>query len=231
MLGTIVNTIAIIVGSLVGLGFRGGIPDKYAATTIHAIAMAVILVGLKSALKTDALLVVIFSMAVGSVVGERLRIEARLEALGRWIEGRFAHGGGGIANGFVTASLIYCVGAMAIVGSLESGLTGNHQTLFAKSVLDGITAVIFAATFGVGVMFSAVSVLVYQGAITAAAGLLQPLLVPSVVAQMSSVGGLLIMVIGFNLFEVKKIRVGNMLPAIFLPMVWFLVQQVLPMGR
>lgn len=228
MLGTIVNTIAIIVGSLVGLGFRGGIPDKYAATTIHAIALAVILVGLKGALKTDALLVVIFSMAVGSVVGERLCIEARLEALGGWIEGRFAHGGGGIANGFVTASLIYCVGAMAIVGSLESGLAGNHQTLFAKSVLDGITAVIFAATLGVGVMFSAVSVLVYQGAITAAAGLLQPLLVPSVVAQMSSVGGLLIMAIGWNLLGVKKLRVGNMLPAIFLPMVWFLVQQVLP---
>ena len=231
MLGTMVNTIAIIAGSLVGLGFRGGIPEKYTTTTIHAIAMAVILVGLKSALKTDALLVVIFSMAVGSVVGERLRIEAHLEAMGHWIEGRFAHSGHGLANGFVTASLIYCIGAMAIVGSLESGLTGNHQTLFAKSVLDGITAVIFAATLGAGVIFSAVSVLIYQGAITAAAGWLQPLLVPEVVAQMSSVGGLLIMAIGWNLLEVKKLRVGNMLPAIFLPMAWFLIQQVLPMGR
>ena len=230
MLGTIVNTIAIIVGGLLGLCVRGGLPEKYAKTTIHAISLAVILVGLKGALKTDALMVVIFSLALGSVLGEWLGIEDRLESLGKWIESRFAHGDGSLTNGFVSASLIYCVGAMAIVGALESGLSGNHQTLFAKSVLDGISAVIFAATFGVGVLFSAGSVLVYQGTITAGAELLQPLLVPAVVAQMSSVGGLLIVAIGLNLLEVQKIRVGNMLPAIFCPLIWFLVKQLPPFG-
>lgn len=230
MFGTIVNTIAIVVGSLLGIGFRGGLPEKYATATIQAIALAVLLVGLKGALKTDALLVVIFSLAAGSVIGERLRIEDRLESAGKWIEARFAGRREGLATGFVTASLIYCVGAMAIVGSLESGLTGNHQTLFAKSVLDGISAVVFAATFGIGVLFSAISVLVYQGAITLAAGLLQPLLVPAVVDQMSSVGGLLIMAIGLNLLEVAKIRVGNLLPSLFLPLAWFLIRPWLPLG-
>jgi uncharacterized protein len=224
--GTIVNTLAIVAGSLVGLGFKGGIPEKYKATIIHALGLAVLLVGLQGAMKTDALLLVIFSMAIGSVIGEGLGIERCLETLGRWIEARTAGAGGHVATGFVTASLIYCVGSMAIVGSLESGLSGNHQTLLAKSVLDGVTAVVFASTFGIGVLFSAVSVLAYQGAITLAATLLKPLLVPVVIHQISSLGGLLIVAIGLNLLEITKMRVGNMLPAMVVPPVYYLILQI-----
>ena len=226
MLGTIVNTVAVIAGSLIGLLFKGSIPEKYSKTIMHAIGLAVILIGLKTALETDDILVIIISLAVGSVIGERLCIEDRLERLGKWLGHLVSGDNEGIAKGFVTASLIYCVGAMAIVGSLESGLSGNHQTLFAKSLLDGIGSILFASTLGVGVLFSAVSVFLYQGAITLAASILKQFLIPGVVVQMSAVGGLLIMAIGINLLEIKKLQVGNMLPAIFIPLITQVFKQL-----
>ncbi len=226
--GTIVNTIAIILGSLVGLMFKRGIPAKFNITIMQAIGLAVILVGLKGAFKTDDLLLIIICLAAGSVMGEWMGIEARLEAVGQWFEARLSGTDGGFAKGFVTATLIYCVGSMAIVGAMESGLTGNHQTLYAKSMLDGITAIVFASTLGIGVMFSALSVLIYQGLITGGALLMKPFLIPEVVNQMSAVGGLLIVGIGINLLEIKKISVGNMLPAIFLPLLYYIVRQSWP---
>ena len=226
MLGTIVNTLAIIAGSLVGLLFRGGIPEKYSKTVMHAIGLAVVLIGLKTALKTDAILLVILSLAVGSILGELLRIEDRLEGLGNWIGQRLTGGAKGVAEGFVNASLLYCVGAMAIVGSMESGLSGNHQTLFAKSVLDGIGSVVFASTLGIGVLFSAVSVFLYQGAITVGASSLKQFLTPEVVSQMSAVGGLLILAIGIGLLEIRKLKIGNMLPAIFIPLIYQVARHV-----
>lgn len=225
MLGTIVNTLAIIAGSLIGLLFKGGIPEKYSKTIMHAIGLAVVLIGLKTALKTDDILIIIISLALGSVMGEFLRIEDRLQQFGKWI-GRLVSGDNdGVAKGFVTASLIYCVGAMAIVGALESGLSGNHQTLFAKSLLDGIGSILFASTLGIGVLFSAISVFLYQGAITLGASTLKQFLTPAVVAQMSAVGGLLILAIGLNLLEIKKLKIGNMLPAIFIPLVYQILKQ------
>ena len=227
MLGTIVNTLAIIVGSLLGIVFRGGIPKKYQVTIMQAISLAVILIGLKMAFKTDAILLVIFSLVIGSLFGEFLRIEERLENLGKKLENRFSKdANSGIAKGFVVASLVFCVGSMAIVGSMESGLTGNHQTLFAKSALDGLTSIIFASTLGIGVLFSSISVFVYQGFITMTASLMKPFLIPPVINQMSGVGGLLIMAIGINLLEIKIIKVGNMLPAIFIPLIYYMLKQL-----
>ena len=226
MLGTIVNTLAIIVGSLLGLVFRGGIPNQYRDTLMQGLSLAVILIGLKMAFKTEGILLVIFSLVIGGLMGELIRIEDRLENLGKRIETRFAKTGNGIAKGFVVTSLIFCVGSMAIVGSLESGLTGNHQTLFAKSALDGLASIIFASSFGIGVLFSSISVFLYQGLITLTASLIKPFLVNTVINQMSAVGGLLIMAIGINLLEIHKIRVGNMLPAIFVPLIYYMIKQV-----
>ncbi len=226
MLGTIVNTLSIIVGSLIGLLLRGGIPERYSQTTMHAIGLAVVLIGLKTALETKAILVVILSLAVGSILGELLRIEDKLQQLGNWIGRRLSQNSQGIAKGFVSASLLYCVGAMAIVGAMESGLAGNHQTLYAKSILDGIGSVIFASTLGIGVLFSAVSVFLYQGFITLAASFLKQFLLPDVVSQMSAVGGLLIVAIGIGLLEIKKIKIGNMLPAIFIPLVYQMLKHL-----
>jgi len=224
--GTIVNALAIIVGSLIGLSFKGGIGEKYSRTMLQAMGLMVIIIGIRAALKTDAILVIVISLAVGSMLGEWLGIEKRLDKFGLWLERRFSKSGGGISKGFVTASLLFCVGAMAIVGALESGLAGNHQTLFAKSIIDGISSIVFASTLGLGVLLSAVSVFVYQGFIVLSASYVQPFLLPEVVDQMSAVGGLLIMGIGIGLLEIKKIHIGNMLPAIFMPLVYMVIKQI-----
>jgi uncharacterized membrane protein YqgA involved in biofilm formation len=229
MLGTIVNALAIIVGGLIGLLFGKGIADKYKQTILQGVALSVILVGWKSALAADQLLIVIVSMVAGATIGEGLNIEGKLERLGQWLEARVSAGSGSsLARGFVTASLVFCVGSMAIVGSLESGLTGNHQTLFAKSILDGVISIVFASTMGVGVLFSSAAVFLYQGLITLAAVFLKPLLAAATVAQMTAVGGLLIVAIGLNMLGMVKIRVGNLLPAIFLPLVYHLFRLLLP---
>ncbi|MCP3876389.1 MAG: DUF554 domain-containing protein [Desulfobacteraceae bacterium] len=224
MLGTFVNCLTIIAGSLVGLLFKNGIPEKYSHTVMHSIGLSVILIGFKSAMGCNDLLIIIISLAIGSLIGEFIGIENYLERLGKFLEKRFSKKSSSFSEGFVTASLIYCVGSMAIVGSLESGLTGNHDTLFAKSTLDGIVSIILSASFGIGVLFSAVPVLVYQGAITLMAGLLKPLLIPAVVSQMSAIGGLLIVAIGLNMIRKDKLKVGNMLPAIFIPLIYYLIR-------
>ncbi|WP_306549621.1 DUF554 domain-containing protein [Desulfobulbus sp.] len=229
MLGTIANALAIIVGGLIGLLFGKGIAKKYKQTILQGVALSVILIGWKSALAADQLLIVIVSMVVGATIGEGLNIEGRLEKLGQWLEARVSAGpGSSLARGFVTASLVFCVGSMAIVGSLESGLTGNHQTLFAKSILDGVISIVFASTLGAGVLFSSAAVFLYQGLITLAAVFLKPLLAAATVAQMTAVGGLLIVAIGLNMLGMVKIRVGNLLPAIFLPLVYHLLRLLLP---
>ncbi|WP_028582185.1 DUF554 domain-containing protein [Desulfogranum japonicum] len=224
MLGTIVNGIAIILGSCVGLFFRKGIAENYKTIILNGIGLSVILVGMKSALSSNDLLVVILSIAAGSLIGEFARIEKKLEQLGQFLEARVAaksSDSSSFARGFVTASLVFCVGSMAIVGSLESGLTENHQTLFAKSVLDGITSIIFASAMGLGVMFSSIAVIIYQGCITISAFFLKNFLVTTTIDQMTSVGGLLIMALGMNMLGITRISVGNMLPAIFLPLIYY----------
>jgi uncharacterized membrane protein YqgA involved in biofilm formation len=227
MIGTLVNAAAIMAGGTVGLLLKKGIKDSYKTTVMQAISLTVILIGVRSALNATDLLGVIVCMAVGSLLGEAMKIEDRLEAFGAYAEKRFSRSSnGGFSKGFVTASLVFCVGSMAIVGALESGLTGNHDTLFAKSLLDGITSVVFASTFGGGVVFSALPVMVYQGTITMGASLLKPFLTPGVIAQMSGVGGLLIAAIGINMLRLAHIRIGNMLPAIFLPLFYFMAIQL-----
>ena len=223
MLGTIVNACAILTGGMLGLLLKGGIPETYNRTIMQSVSLAVIIIGIKGAMKSDALLIIIFSLVLGSLAGELLKIEDRLESLGKKLERRFAKNDDGFYKGFITSTLLFCVGSMAIVGALESGLTGDHQTLFAKSTLDGIASIILASSLGLGVLFSALPILIYQGAITLAAVFIRPFLLPEVVAQMSAVGGVLIMAIGINLMDMAKIRIGSMLPGVFLPLVWYII--------
>lgn len=222
MLGSIVNALAIVAGSLLGLLLKHGIKESYRQTIIDATAMAVLVIGMLGAIRTDIILLMVISLAVGSFIGEALRIEDRLNQLGQWLECRISQTGSGFTKGFVTASLVFCVGSMAIVGSIESGLSGNYSTLLAKSVLDGIFAIFFASTMGVGVLFSAIPILVYEGLLTIGATGLKSLLSGPMINEISAVGGVLIMAIGINQLQLKKIRVGNMLPAIFIPLIYFL---------
>lgn len=160
-------------------------------------------------------------------MGEKLDIEGRLDRLGKKAEKLFGKGDSNFSNAFVSATLVYCIGAMAIVGALESGLTGNHQTLFAKSALDGISAIIFASTMGIGTAFSAIPIFIYQGSMTLLANYVKDILTPEVITEMSAVGGILIMAIGINLLNIKKIKVGNMLPSIFIPVFYFLFSNLI----
>ncbi len=230
MLGTIVNSGAIIVGSLFGLVFRKGISERYKDILLSSASLCVILIGIKSALGSDDLIVVLFSVIIGAFIGEFEKKKKRLEQFGNLLETKISTKSAdtsSISRGFVTASLVFCVGSMAIIGSLESGLTGNNQTLLAKAVLDGVLSIIFASAMGLGVIFSSVAVFIYQGTITLASASLKSLLIPETIAQMSSIGGLLILALGLNMLEVTKIRVGNLLPGIFLPLVYFLFQQLM----
>lgn len=227
MLGTIVNSVAIILGSILGVLLNKGIKDEYKNTIMDGVGLTVILIGIMGALDTENIILMTISMVVGSIIGEALGIEKKLDKLGSSLEKSFGKGNSNFSKGFVTASLVFCVGAMAIVGSLESGLQGNNSTLFAKSILDGISSIIFASTLGIGVGFSALAVFLYQGTITLLASSVRDLLTPEVINEMSAVGGLLIGAIGINILGLKKIKVGNMLPAIFIPLLYFLLKNFL----
>jgi uncharacterized membrane protein YqgA involved in biofilm formation len=226
MLGTIVNTLSILVGGLTGSLLKNRISSEYNETIMKALGLSVILIGLKGALEVNDILLLIISLALGTLMGEMLKIEKGIERIGAFLESKFSKQGG-LANGFVTASLVYCVGAMAIMGSLESGLSNKHDILYAKSLIDGITAIIFSSSLGIGVCFSAISVFIYQGIITLTASLMKQFLIPSVINEMSAIGGLLIVAIGANMLDIKRIKVGNMLPAVFIPLIYYIFKSVI----
>lgn len=229
MLGTIVNAAAIIGGSIVGVLFKGGLPEKMTQTIMRGVGLCVLLIGLSGALEgSSEIMPIIFYIVFGILIGEGIDIEKRLEQLGDRVEKRFSKRGGGFSKGFVTASLLFCVGAMAIMGSLESGLHGNYEILFSKAILDGIISIVLASTLGIGVLFSAFSVLIYQGAITLLAQSLSGVLTDTVILQMSATGGLLIAALGFNMIMDSKVKVGNMLPAVFLPMLYDVILKFWP---
>jgi uncharacterized membrane protein YqgA involved in biofilm formation len=226
MLGTIVNSLAIAVGCIVGLFIKKGIPDRVSKTIMSGLGLCVLYIGIEGSLKGENTLITVICIAVGGLIGELIDIDKKINKLGDFLQEKFSKGDDqetSIAKGFVTTSLIYCVGAMAIVGALESGLTGNHQTLFTKALLDGISAIIFTTTLGIGVIFSSVAVLIYQGLITIGSAFLSTLLSDAVVTALTAVGSLLIIGIALNLLEITKIKVANLLPAVFLPILFGLI--------
>lgn len=217
LLGSIVNGIAIIIGGTIGLLLKGGLPKKTADLIITGLSFVIACLGIGFMLKSQALLIVIFSLGIGCLLGDWIDIEAKLESFAETIQKRMKSLGGNFSAGFVTASLLYCVGSMAILGSFQSGLEGKHDILFAKALMDGIISIVFSSTLGIGVLFSAIPVFLYQGSITLLAGVVAPYVGADVVREMTAVGGILLICIGVNMTDMKKIKVGNMLPAIFLP--------------
>lgn len=220
MPGVLTNVAAILVGGSVGLLLGQKVNVRFQKTMTQGLALCILLIGLSGALDGTDTIGAIVCMVLGAIIGEALDIERRLDGLGEWVQRRMKGHGSNVSQGFVTASLLFCVGAMAVVGSLDAGLSGKYDTLFAKSILDGVSALLFATTLGVGVLFSAAPILIYQGAIALLAGLMQPLLSDAVVALMSGTGGLLIAGLGLNMLGIEKIKVGNLLPAIFVPIIY-----------
>ena len=229
MIGTLINCAAILLGAFLGLLLRRGMRPAVSKTVMQGVGLSVILIGLLGAVKTQNTLLVILSMVLGGTAGALLDIDGRLERLGAWAQRRLAReeSGGAFAKGFVTATLVYCVGAMAVVGALDSGIRGDHTTLIAKAALDGVTAVIFASSLGVGVILSAVPVLAYQGGIALLGSAVAPLLSDTLINEMSAVGGLLIVAIGVNMLLDKDIKVANLLPAILVPFLYYPIYQLI----
>ena len=221
MLGTIVNALAVIAGAIVGMLLKKGIPERISDVIMKGVALCVLYIGISGALSGTNTLITIISIVIGAVIGSLLDIDRRLNSLGEFAERKLSKGDGkvSIAEGFVSASLLFCVGSMAIVGSIQSGLTGNHEMLYTKSMLDGISAMIFASTLGVGVFLSAAAVLVYQGVITLCAQWVQPFLNDYVVAEMTCVGSLLIIALALNMLGITKLKTANYLPAVFIPII------------
>lgn len=214
--GTIVNGITVVLGGLLGSFLRVGIPDRIKTTVMQGLSLSVMLIGITMALRSENILIVILSLVLGGIIGELLKIEERLENLGQYLENKVGKGKGEFSEGFVTASLVYCVGAMAIMGSLESGLTKDHGTLYAKAMLDGFSSIIFASSLGIGVAFSSIPVVLYQGLIALTASFVEPILIPAAITEMTATGGLLILGIGMNILGIAKVRVGNLLPSVFI---------------
>jgi len=218
MRGTIVNVIAIFLGCSVGLILKSKFPEKIEKIIMQALGLASLLIGMQMAIKTNNILLVIFSLVIGGVIGEIVGIEEGLERFGERIKRKFKSNATSerFVEGFLTASLLYCVGSMAIMGAIKEGLSGNPDILYAKSLLDGVTSIAFSAAMGIGVLFSAIPVFLYQGGITLLARTIKDFLSPEVINEMTAVGGVLILGIGFGLLEIKKIKVGNLLPAILI---------------
>ena len=223
MFGVIVNVVAILIGGTVGLLLKKGLNENVKTVVMQAIGLSTIVIGIAGAIATENILLLILSLVIGGTIGALLKIDSGLERLGQNIERKFASENGGFAKGFVLATLIYCVGAMAIVGSIEAGVNGDNTTLYIKSILDGVTAIVFTATLGYGVIFSAIPVLLYQGGIVILGKFIEPYLTDQMINEMSAVGGVIILGIGLSILEIKKIRLGDLLPAIFLPIIYFII--------
>jgi uncharacterized membrane protein YqgA involved in biofilm formation len=236
MIGTLINVAAILVGGSLGLLFGGRLPERLKATVIAGMGLFTAVTGIKMFLETQNSLVVLGSLVIGALLGEWWKIEDGLQHLGEILErrfnrsdsesGRFAHFGD-FVRGFMTASLLFCIGPIAILGSIQAGLTGDTNLLVIKSVLDGFAAMAFASTLGVGVLFSAAMILVYQGSITLLAAQLNALVTKPMMAELTATGGVLLLGIAIsNLLEIKKIRVGNFLPALGIaPLIMWIISR------
>lgn len=231
MVGVLVNTATVIIGSLVGLFFNKGIPEKFTDAIMTGIGLCTIYIGISGTLKGENTLILIVSIAIGAAVGTGLGIDEKISWLGEAIERRVGKKGGkgstSVAQGFITASLLFCVGALTIVGSLNAGLNGDNEMLFTKSVLDLISAAILTASLGIGVIFAAAFVFVFQGTIVLLAQYLQPILTDFAIAELTCAGSLLILALGFNLIGITKIKVANYLPALVIaPLIVWVISNI-----
>ena len=231
-LGTLVNMAAILIGSGLGLLLKNGIPKRLQTTISSAVGLCLIFVGITGAIKglmnvsgttfeTKDTLVVVICMAVGAAIGEWLNLEQKMENLGDWVKSKLPRGASTskFTEAFVSTSLVFCIGAMAIVGSIEDSLNHDYTILFTKAVMDGVLSIVFAASMGIGVAFSMFPIGIYQRGITLLAGLVKPYLTDLMIGRLSCIGSILIFALGLNLTIGTKIKIANMLPAVFLPVI------------
>lgn len=215
MLGTLINVATVLTGGSVGLFLHRALPERFQHIVLQGLGLITLLLGMQMALKTTNIFIVLGSLLIGALLGEWCRLQDRLDSLGRRLEARFSRGTDDhFSEGFVTTTLLFCVGPLALLGSIQDGVSGDYKTLAIKACMDGFAAMVFAAELGWGVLFSAASVLVYQGGITLAAAPLQRVLTDPMINEMTAVGGLMIVGIGLMLMEIKRLPLANFLPAL-----------------
>jgi uncharacterized membrane protein YqgA involved in biofilm formation len=239
-LGTIVNVAAIITGSFIGILIKGGLKQRFQETIMNALGLAVMFIGLSGALKgiysinnnsleANNIMLMTVSLALGAFLGELINIEEKLEKSGELIRSRLkvkGEKGQNFVEGFVNSSLLFCVGAMAIIGSLQDGLSKDPSMLIAKGFIDGVVAIFFASTLGIGVFFSTIPIAVYQGGITLSARFIEPFLTDQLINNISFIGSILIFGIGINMIFGKKIKCGNILPAVLVPILYEIIRHI-----
>ena len=226
MLAVFVNALTVILGSTLGVLLNKHLKEEYTKTVIACMGICTMVIGITGAIATSNIIIVVVCLVVGTVIGELLKLEQRLDNVGNWLKSKLPQKGNSqFTEGFVSASLLFCIGSMSIMGSFEAGLQGNYDITFAKAAMDGIISVTFAATMGIGVAFSALTIIAYQGGLTLLAGVIAPILSDPVIIEMSAVGGVMLIATGMNIMGLAKdrIRVGNMLPALIIPVIWFVV--------
>lgn len=218
--GAVINFLLVILGTFLGLIFKKGIPEKVKNTLMGGMALCVLYIGITGIFEDGTnIIIVIISFALGAVIGELIDFDGLVNRFGGFLEKKLSHGETHIAEGFVTATLLFCVGAMTVVGSIESGVLGENSTLYSKGMIDCVAAMALTSSLGIGVILSAFSVLVLEGGLTLLAVYVQPLLTDAVITHMSVIGSLLIISLGLNMLGITKIKVMNYLPAIFLPII------------
>ncbi|TAH65428.1 MAG: DUF554 domain-containing protein [Anaerolineaceae bacterium] len=240
-MGTLGNIALILIGSTIGMIIKGGLKQRFQETIMSGLGLAVMFIGISGALEglllvtdgkivsTDIMLMIV-SLAIGGFIGEAINIEARLDRVGEWLKIKLKvnkEKDKGFVEGFVNSSLLFCIGAMAIIGSLRDGLSADPSMLLAKGIIDGVVAIFFASTLGIGVFFSVIPVGIYQGVITIGAGFVEPFLSERLISNLSFIGSILIFAIGINMIFGKKIRTGNLLPAILVPIAYEIIMYFL----
>ena len=240
-LGTLGNIVLILIGATIGLIIKGGLKQRFQETIMSGLGLAVMFIGVSGALEgllkvedgkiiSSNIMLMIVSLAIGGFLGEAINLEARLDRVGEWLKVKLKvnkEKDKGFVEGFVNSSLLFCVGAMAVIGALRDGLSGDSSMLLAKGVIDGVVAIFFASTLGIGVFFSVIPVGIYQGVITLTAGFIEPFLSDRLIRNLSFVGSILIFAIGINMIFGKKIKTGILLPAILVPIAYEIIQYFL----
>jgi uncharacterized membrane protein YqgA involved in biofilm formation len=216
MLGTLLNASTVIIGSLIGLIIRSKLPKRITKTAFQGVGLFTIILGIMMAIKTTNLLIMIFSIVIGSIIGELIDIDKWINNFGEWLKNKFKTKNQKFSEGLVTAFLLYCMGSMTILGAIEEGLGGVPNLLVAKSILDGFSSIVLAATLGFGVIFSSIPLLIYQGGLTLLASNIQNSLTDIIVNEITAVGGIILLGLGISLLEIKKIKVINMIPSMIL---------------
>ena len=219
MYGTLINVSAVIIGSIIGVIFYSRIPEKYTNTAFQAVGLFTIVLGIIMAIKTNNYLIMIFSIVLGSIIGEIINIDKKINSFGEFLKKKFKTKNKRFSEGFITAFLLYCMGSMTILGSFEEGINGTYNLLAAKSVFDGFSSIVLAATMGIGVLFSFIPLLVFQGGLTIFASNMQHVFTEAIINELTAVGGIILLGLGITILDIKKIKVLNLLPSIVIAII------------